>query len=276
MALVWTSQARKWSSQRNSRTLSYLVNGQNHDFGTTDPLEAVETDALTSTPTTQKTTLVRTDISVTELGNNIFQVVVTYGPSSSKSPDAPTSGTTIDFSMEIGTEQTHITQSKSTTAYPTGAAPDLGGAIGVNGRAIDGVDILTPTLQRSFTYYFAPSSITNILIGKWFAAVGTVNNDSFYGGAAGEVLCTGISGSWRDDEDQAAITFRFAYSPNETGLSVGSLTGIAKNGWQHLWVQYEEVEDATVDKLVPRPKYAFVETVYDSTDFAELGIGVSR
>jgi hypothetical protein len=55
------------------------------------------------------------------------------------------------------------------------------------------------------------------------------------------------------------------------GLSVGSLTGIAKGGWHHLWVLYSSVVDQYT--LIKRPVAAYVEQVYWPADFSLLGIG---
>ena len=56
-----------------------------------------------------------------------------------------------------------------------------------------------------------------------------------------------------------------------TGLQVGDITGIDKKGWEYLWVRYADAEDQNV--LVKRPIAAYVEQVYESGNFALLGIG---
>jgi hypothetical protein len=52
---------------------------------------------------------------------------------------------------------------------------------------------------------------------------------------------------------------------------VGSITGIAKSGWDYLWVRYADAEDQKV--LVKQPIAVYVERVYESGNFAGLGIG---
>jgi len=81
----------------------------------------------------------------------------------------------------------------------------------------------------------------------------------------------GASGSKRGD-DEWEITFRFAASPNVTGLTVGDITGVDKKGWEYLWVRYSDAEDQKV--LVKQPTAVYVEKVYESGSFAGLGIGV--
>jgi len=48
------------------------------------------------------------------------------------------------------------------------------------------------------------------------------------------VLFLGATGSERGEgpDDDWEITFRFAANPNQTGLSVGSISGISKKGWK--------------------------------------------
>lgn len=103
-----------------------------------------------------------------------------------------------------------------------------------------------------------------------FYLTGRVNHAPFKGFAAGEVLFLGASGSQRGQEDWE-VTFSFAASPNVTGLAVGQITGIAKKGWEYLWVRYEDAVDAHT--LVKQPAAAYVEQVYPYGDFALLGIG---
>jgi len=51
------------------------------------------------------------------------------------------------------------------------------------------------------------------------------------------------------------------------------IVGIAKGGWQYLWVLYEDEEDADAKRMVKRPAAVYVEQVYREGDFGELGIG---
>ncbi len=98
-----------------------------------------------------------------------------------------------------------------------------------------------------------------------------MNNAAFKGFAVGEVLFLGASGSQRGADDWE-ITYRFAASPNVTGLAVGPISGINKKGWEYLWVRYADAEDQNV--LVKQPIAAYVEQVYELGNFSTLGIGV--
>ncbi len=105
-----------------------------------------------------------------------------------------------------------------------------------------------------------------------FFLTACVNNDAFKGFAPGEVLFLGASGTQRGQEDWE-ITFKFAASPNATGLVIGEITGINKKGWEYLWVRYADAEDTTAKVLVKKPIAVYVEQVYPMAAFAGLGIG---
>ena len=129
-----------------------------------------------------------------------------------------------------------------------------------------------PVYNFSETHYIAAENVTQAYKAILFALTGRLNAAPFRGFAAGEVLFLGASGSKRGEEDWE-ITFRFAASPNVSGLSVGNITGIIKRGWDYLWVRYEDVEDTAAKAIVKRPVAAYVERVYYDGDYSALGIG---
>lgn len=179
------------------------------------------------------------------------------------------------FDTTGGTQ--HITQSRQTIASyaPSGAtAPNFGGAIGVTHDNVEGVDINIPVFSFAVTRYIASASMTATYIGNLYALTGKVNNGSFTVNvdgvnltfAAGECLFLGASGGQRGSEDWE-IAFRFAGSPNATGLTVGSITGIAKKGWEYMWVRYADSEDTAAKAIVKKPIAVYIEKVYDDGNF---------
>ena len=54
---------------------------------------------------------------------------------------------------------------------------------------------------------------------------------------------------------------------------MGEITGIAKKGWEYLWVRYADAKDDTAKAIVKKPIAAYVEKVYEEGNFAGLGIG---
>lgn len=204
---------------------------------------------------------------ITHQGGGVWEVTARYGKKEPK--DTGDSS----FSFDTGGGTTHITQSLATIgsyAPPGKAAPNFQGAIGVTTDSVEGTDITVPVYSFTETHYLPVAVVTGAYKAALFYLTGKVNDAAFKGFAIGEVLFQGASGSQRGEEDWE-ITFRFAASPNVTGLSVGPITGINKKGWEYLWVRYSDAEDEHV--LVKQPIAAYVEKVYDEGDFSGLGIG---
>jgi hypothetical protein len=199
-------------------------------------------------------------------GGGVWEVTVRYGKKEPKETGESS------FSFDTGGVTAHITQSLSTVNKyaPSGTAPDCQGAIGVTGDSVEGTDVTVPVYNFTETHYLPDAAVTGAYKLALFQLTGRVNNGVFKGFAAGEVLFLGASGAKRGTEDWE-ITYRFAASPNVTGLAVGPITGIAKLGWDYLWVRYADAEDENV--LVKQPIAAYVERVYELGNFAALGIG---
>ena len=180
------------------------------------------------------------------------------------------------FTFDTGGGTQHISQSLQTVgAYPAPGeiAANFWGAIGVNQDQIDGTDITVPVFNFTETHYINSALVTGAYKQALFLLTGRVNGGGFKGFAAGEVLFLGASGAKRGFEDWE-ITFRFAASPNVTGLSLGNIVGINKQGWQYLWVRFDDDEDTSAKTLIKKPIAAYVERVYEYGDFSALGIGV--
>jgi hypothetical protein len=183
--------------------------------------------------------------------------------------------TPAQFSFDTTGGSQHITQAESHVASyaPAGAsAPDHKGAIGVTSSGVEGVDITVPVYSWSETHFITAANLTGTYRGLLHSLTGKVNNSTFKGFDAGECLFLGASANWSDDDIGAMVTFKFAGSPNRTNLTVGTITGIAKKGWEYVWIEYEQAEDSSASKMVSRPIAAHVEQVYEYGDFSTLGI----
>jgi len=203
----------------------------------------------------------------------VWKGTVRYARASQDSEPPETGESTFSFDTGGGTQ--HITQSMATVGKyaPEGkTAPDFKGAIGVTHDSVEGVDITTPVYNFSETHYLAASVVTPDYKAALFNLTGKTNNASWNGFAAGECLFLGAAGSKRGDDDWE-ITFRFAASPNKTGLTVGDITVGAKWGWEYLWVRYADEVDDAKKQIVKKPVTAYVEKVYDLTNFSGLGLG---
>ncbi|MCL2645449.1 MAG: hypothetical protein FWD61_00420 [Phycisphaerales bacterium] len=229
--------------------------------------------ALVATSPVWFCNLIRQSATVEPVGEKLWEGRVRYGMWQKQPP----AGESV-FSFDTGGGMQHITQSRQTVGRYPNNAPDFGGAIGVTHDAVEGVDISIPIYQFSETHYFPAAVVTWPYRGQLFYLTGKVNSASFRGCAAGECLFLGASGSRRTQgqsifDGDWEISFKFAASPNATGLRVGTISGINKRGWEYMWVRYQDAEDENANELIKKPVAVYIERVYDTANFAGLGIG---
>ena len=206
------------------------------------------------------------DYHIVHVGNGVWEGTARYIKWKSES----------QYSFDTGGGTQHITQSIANVGKYSAAgfsAPDFFGAIGVTDDRVEGTDITVPIFNFTETHYIQDILVTPAYKLALFNLTGKVNGTGFKGFAKGEVLFLGASGAKRGLEDWE-ITFRFAASPNVASLSLGGITGVAKEGWHYLWVRFIDDEDTTAKALIKRPVAAYVEQVYAYGDFSGLGIGV--
>ncbi len=266
-------------------TLTYIASGSDDDLAIKSAVENFAPETYDGLP--------MQSVQIEPISEEFWDASVRYADSSSPSsssggtPDPGSNEYTYSFDTMGGTQ--HITQSLGTVgSYADSSipsAPDFHGAIGVsntNGNAeVQGVDVTVPIYNFSETHYLTVEQVTPEYKGTLFQLTGKVNNAAFRGLAAGECLFLGASGTLHGTEftdgtsggGDWEITYRFAASPNKTGITIGSITGIAKKGWEYLWVRYADVEDMNAMAMVKRPVAAYVEQVYESADFSLLDIG---
>lgn len=206
------------------------------------------------------------------ISNDTWKVVVRYELPTPDNQDQNQPVTSFDSTG--GTQ--HITQSIQTVGrYGPAASTLLGGAIGYDGESVNGVDITIPVWNWQETLYFSDSQVNQY---AYYALTGSVNSDVFKGYQPGEVLFMGASGQKRGDpwiinpNNKWEVTFKFAASPNLSGISVGAITGINKKGWEYLWVQYGEDVDSSAKIRIKKPIAVYVEQVYDYAPFSTLGL----
>jgi len=180
------------------------------------------------------------------------------------------------FSFDTSGGTQHVTQSRSTVGrYGPKATDKLQGAIGFDGRNVQGADITVPVFNFTELHWFTPDVVTQAYKLLLFNKTGCYNTDSFRGFDPGSVLFLGAAGDRTGDDptDQWQVTFRFAAMPNRTNFQVGNITVASKLGWQYMWVQYDDAADDDNQQIVKTPVAVYIEEVYQSTLFAELGIG---
>lgn len=209
--------------------------------------------------------------------DGMWEARVQYQDDSRSDPPPQENESSFSFDTTGGSQ--HLTQSRSTAGKYPETAEDYGGAIGYDGERLEGCDITTPCFKFSETHYKAASFVDDDYKRLVKLLTGKVNNAVFKGHEAGEVLFLGVTGSrrGRKPEDLWELTYSFAVSENETNLTVGTgagaITGISKEGWQYLWVRYEESVDSTAKVKVKKPKAVYIENVYRKANFSGLEIG---
>lgn len=216
--------------------------------------------------------LTKVDLDIDQIDVKVWRGTASYSKRS-RSKDELQEGES-SFSFETGGGSLHITHAKATSKYPnTSATPDVNNAIGWDGEQVNGIDIQAPVYNFTETHIIAAATVDSAYKAALFAATGKTNNATFRGFAAGEVLFLGASGSARGDGDWE-ITYRFSASENKTGLTVAGISGIAKKGWEYLWVSWDNEVDSTNLRTKPKALGVYVQIVYDEADFNTLGIGV--
>lgn len=237
-------------------------------------LTAVEAEAGTSVAG-----LPRQSVRIEPVGPALWDAEVVYSAAPPPSGSVPPEIGESEISGDTSGGTQRITQSRQTidSFAPVGVTPpDFRGAIGVGKDNVEGADIVVPVFQFAETHFLPDATFTPAFRGNLFALTGRTNDAIFRTFAEGEVLFLGASWARRSGPDGFywSVTYRFSASQNATGIVVGDITGIAKKGWEYLWVRYEDEIDSAAGVAVKRPTSVHVEKVYDDGDFSLLGIGV--
>ena len=246
--------------------------------------EAADEDAALAAARTKAASrtvsgMVLDEVEVTERVNkDTWKVKAIYKDEDSDDPDEPDEDEeTTSFAFDTGGGTMHRNQSLKTVSKVPNDAPDFNGAIEVDNEGnVNGVDVTMPVLNFTETHTMNGSRVTTSYKKSVAALTGTVNGSSFRGFSAGEVLFLGASGTKRSKKPNAPweITFRFAVSPNQSSLQIGKLKVSNKKGWDYLWVRYADKVAENRKNVIKEPVAAYVEQVYPTGDFGNLGLGM--
>jgi hypothetical protein len=277
----WAGRKRT-AGTRSSANIGYWI------FGTDDDTEAKEA-LLTDLPATWDG-LVLDDCDVNQVNDQQFEAVAKYLDEESKAAkdeaekqvkELQQPEDESEFNFEIGSASQHVTHSIQTTGsysrdgFALSTIPSFNQAIGVTVEGsrwnIAGVDIDVGSFSFSRKKVFAAIDVTPEYIDFLFRLRRKTNAQAFGSFAAGEVRFMGASGKLRKDGNYE-ITFRFEASPHVENLTIGSITGISKGGWEYLWVYSQPVKDAS-GHLVPTPVAVYTERVFENDgDFSSIGV----
>ena len=246
--------------------------------------EAADEDAALAAARTKAASrtvsgMVLDELEVTERVNkDTWKVKAIYKDEDSDDPADPDEDEeTTSFAFDTGGGTMHRNQSLKTVSKVPNDAPDFNGAIEVDNEGnVNGVDVTMPVLNFTETHVMKGSRVSTSYKKSVAALTGTVNRSGFRGFSAGEVLFLGASGTKRGKKNDSPweITFRFAVSPNQSSLQVGKLKVPNKRGWDYLWVRYADKVAENRKNVIKEPVAAYVEQVYPTGDFGNLGLGM--
>lgn len=210
-----------------------------------------------------------------------YELSVTWGQPDSGGGDTSTPAVgESGYRFNYQAPSAHIMQSLATiNAYeyfwdlPNGP-PDFNGAINVvddEGKLrVEGFNLQPPPEVFTIPYTDVDDVITSAYQTTVRGLCGKVNNATFYGAAAGEIMLVRAQGERRGGLWN--LEFGFAYVPNVTGFVVGDITDIDKDGLDLMWVYYGAAKDAAAKELVRRPIAVYIERVFERADLNDLNL----
>lgn len=151
-----------------------------------------------------------------------------------------------------------------------GTAPDFKNAINVTKDGVEGVDVVSPKME--ITYTARCPAITLNYLKTLYELTGTYNTTPFFYFPIGDVLFLGADGAFRHNEG-FTLTYHFGvFKGGEVTVCESPLTKITVYGTSYVWVTYTESESNGVK--VKTPFAVYEEQVYFGADLAaQLGIG---
>lgn len=251
--------------------------------GTDDPV--IAKDEIAAESPDYWLGLVKKSIEVEPQGGDLWYGKVNYakqdygeldGQDGSEDPDPPAEaddttqlGGEFSFTTTGGTQ--HIVTSLetiSTHGRKVGGVevnvPNNQQGIGVTKESVEGCDIAVPKFEFSLT------KKTDFITMKYMKILrdvtGKINKIKWQSFEPGEVLFLGAEGRYNADDGSWLITYKFAAQRTRTDFDVApDLRVTKKRGWDYLWVGF--VDEVNNDAILKRPKYAYVERVYEEEDF---------
>lgn len=178
------------------------------------------------------------------------------------------------FSFDTTGGKQRIFQTREPTlrrkyVFPGENPPDFNGVIGWDGERAEGVEIVVPSLQFEITKRQPRGQITQAYVTTLRGLTGKVNNATFLGYPAGEVMFMGARGR-QSTEDDPEVTYYFVISENLTGIQIGGVGPVDKKGHEYLWVFYQVWTDQNASVQTKRPHTVVVDTVSKISNFGAL------
>ena len=218
---------------------------------------------------------VRRRLEVSGIGNAYFDCTATYQTLQPKPPPDPENPEEEDFTPgSIAWDTTgnteHITQGLDTEDR-YGTDVNFFSALNVSGDSVQGLDVVRPGLKYSETWIIpAQVAVSCGFVGTVYRLTGTVNLNTFRCFQPGEALFLGARGQWTGDQPYVSVTFDWEARPNVTDFSVSGISPFAKEGWEHVWIQY--APETNGGSLIRMPIAAYKNRVYHKKSWSDLGM----
>lgn len=252
------------------RTYIYGVRGSEP----TDTAEGAQAAVMAAAASTQDG-MPMTGSRVESLGGWVWLVEVEYRPSSRQIKPLPVPGdpnrrswTTLGATQNI---KRSIETMFADAVPPFDVVPDFGGLINVTDSGVDGVDITVPDWRETVIRYMTTAQIEAPgFKAAVFGLTGKVNNATYMGFAAGELLYLGAQADQRNADAVWEVTHQFQARPNRTGIVINGAEPFDAEGWDLVWVRTAPQDQDDAIAIVPAAFY--VERVYERGDFSALGL----
>lgn len=225
----------------------------------------------------------RTGISLEQITPTRFRVTVNYSrkdPEKSGRESREGATTDVKYSFKIGTENTRKFYALNQQKFGAKAV-NHGTFVNVvteeTRLKVEGVDVPVPVQEFDIAVTQPYTTLTTTYMRTVEDLTGKLNNATFRGRAAGEVLFKGADGSISSRGD-SEITYHFAVKKNPSlPMTVGGITipsGTSVYGWDYIWVQWNTTDDPTLNDLQAGATGVYVARVLETGDFGLLGLGV--
>lgn len=269
----------KWDGEQSTGTYRYLLWGFEEDEeGAYDLLVATRPDNWII----GSIELLPKSPSINPIGAGIFDGEVEYtyfgpkepredGDTSVGSLQGGTGGGSIHLNYSLSTVQAYSASgySAATTDNKNAIAVETGGGA----MEVKGTDIPARLFRFTTKKLVSDGSVTPAYFSALYAMTTCVNSAAYRphpkmpNFAAGELLLEDFRFDQQDDATWE-FTFYWSASPNVTDLAIGDISGIAKKGWEFLWLSY--IEKVQSDQRVKRPVRAYVEQVFYTANFSAI------
>ena len=215
-------------------------------------------------------------------GEDTLEAVAVYASSSNSGDDGGYDEETPTMSFDCGGGTKHVTYCGGSQSRRFGTL-DAGNAIGWNGKVGDaceiaGVDVPTAQFRLSFTRVMPRASALSVdFMRSTGLMVGKVNDSTFKGWSAGEVMFLGASYTAPlKGRQKVIVTYNFAIQPNETNVMVAGHDIGDVDGYDYVWtIPKTEVPPASGGVTAPKLdiEAAYSAPVCSRVSFSSLGLG---